>query len=76
MNKILTGSVALAAVLAVPGFAFAADYAYVNQAGEVNMITASNPTEAMTIAPNIHVNSGVLLLDSSADTAIVGDEIN
>lgn len=75
MTKILTGTLALAAILAVPGLSMAADYAYVNANGEVNMVTANTATEALTTAPNIHVRSGVMLM-TDADAGLVGDEVN
>lgn len=74
MNKILVGTLALAAIVAVPGISMAADYAYVNASGEVNMVTAADANTALMTAPNIHVRSGVMLM-SADDAGIVGDNI-
>jgi hypothetical protein len=63
-------------ILALPGFAYAATYAYVNQGGEVMTTIANTPADAIKNAPSIHVHSGVLLLDSAADAAVVGDEVS
>ena len=60
----------------LPAFATAATYAYVNQSGEVRMVTADTPTIAIATAPNIHVHSGVLLLDSAADNEVIGDSVS
>lgn len=70
MNKFIAVVIGIAAA-AVPGLTFAADYAYVNATGEVMMVTASNATEAIRIAPGIHIRSGVMLLDSSEDRVIL-----
>lgn len=73
MNK-LFGIAALGAVLAVPAFSYAAPYAYVNASGEVNMVEAASAQEALTTAPNIHMRSGVMLLQSENDD-ILNDSI-
>ncbi len=75
MKKILVGTLALAAIVAVPGISMAADYAYVNASGEVNMVTAADANTAIMTAPNIHMRSGVMLLTAS-DSGIVGDDVN
>lgn len=66
---------ALALVAAVPGLVVAATYAYVNTAGEVRTMEASNPDQAIMTAPGIHLHSGVMLVDSSSDQAVVGDQV-
>lgn len=76
MNKISLGAFAIAALIALPGAAFAAEYAYVNQAGEVMSVEAINADTAMKTAPNIDEHSGVMLLDSSADMEVVGDSVS
>ncbi len=63
------------ALVATPALSLAATYAYVNQQGEVQTVTADTPQIAITTASNIHRNSGVLLLDSQEDNAVVGDEV-
>ena len=62
--------------MAIPGFAHAATYAYVNKSGEVSTVTADNATTALMTAFNIHINSGVMLLISQLDFGLVGDTIN
>lgn len=74
MKTYILGTLALAA-LVVPAAASAAMYAYVNQAGEVRTVEATDANTAITIAPNIHPRSGVILLDSEADEDLVGDTI-
>jgi hypothetical protein len=62
------GLLALAmALLSLPAFTNAADYAYVDKAGEVKMVTATDWMTAIATALNIHINSGVYLLKSAAD---------
>lgn len=63
-------------VMALPSFAHAATYAYVNQSGEVSTVTADNPTLAMANAFMIDIHSGVMLLLSQLDFGLVGDSIN
>ena len=71
------GTLGAASVIAMtlPALAFAADYGYVNSMGEVNMVQASSPTEAIRIAPGIGIHSGVILLDSQADTDLLDDSV-
>jgi len=45
--------------------ASAATYLYANTSGNLQSIEANNPTEAMAIAPNIAVHSGVMLVSST-----------
>lgn len=61
--------------MAFPALASAATYAYVNTANEVSTVTANDWATAIRTAPNIHRNSGVMLLDTQADFGIVGDSI-
>lgn len=63
------------AVLAVPAYASAAMYAYVNQSGEVNMVEASSANAAISSAPMIHPRSGVMQLSSSSD-GILDDNVS
>lgn len=74
---LLGGTLGLASVIAmsVPALAFAADYGYVNSMGEVNMVQASSPMEAIRIAPGIGIHSGVILLDSQSDTDLLNDSV-
>ncbi len=61
--------------MALPALAMAASYAYVNQSGDVNMVTANDWMTAIATAPNIDAHSGVLLINDSADQALVGSSI-
>lgn len=53
----------------------AASYAYVDNNGDVRSVTADDWMTAINIAPNIHINSGVLLLRASSDFNIVGNNV-
>jgi len=75
MKKLLLGSLALAAVVAIPGVSLAATYAYVNTAGEVMTMDASNASTAISTAPGIHPRSGVMLIETTNDP-VVGDSVN
>lgn len=68
-------SLTLLALMSIPAYAGAASYAYVDASGDVRSVTAIDWMTAIRIAPNIHVHSGVLLLDSAADFSIVGDNV-
>ncbi|MEX2014228.1 MAG: hypothetical protein WD896_02645 [Parcubacteria group bacterium] len=62
--------------LSVPAFSHAATYLYVTQSGQLSNIVANSPTDAMRMAPNIGVHSGVMLLsNTSTDVALVGDHV-
>ena len=75
MKKYILGTLALALVLGGPVAASAAMYAYVNQDGEVRTVEATDPNTAIRTAPGIHPRSGVLLLDSTEDQDVVGDDV-
>lgn len=66
MKKVL-GMFALAAVAALPAVSFAQTYAYVNTAGEVSSVDAATASQALVIAPNIGIHSGVMLLNGSTN---------
>ncbi len=68
-------SLAVIALVSAPAFASAASYAYVDATGEVKSVTANDWMTAIATAPNIHIHSGVFLLLSAADFAVVGDDI-
>jgi hypothetical protein len=58
-----------------PVVASAAVYAYVDTAGEVKSVTATDWMTAIATAPFIHMHSGVMLLSTAADYLIVGDKV-
>lgn len=73
-TQVLIGAVIAMSALfavAVPHQAHAATYAFVNNSGEVSIVSANSPTEALANAFNISIHSGVMLLQSQLD-AIVG----
>lgn len=73
---IIVGSLIFSLALAsLPSFAHAASYAYVDIHGEVKTVVANNWQSAITLAPDIHINSGVLLLNNDADFSIVGNDV-
>lgn len=74
MKKLLLGAFALAAVVAIPGGAFAATYAYVNTAGEVMTVEAASANTALSTAPSIAARSGVMLIEVTSDE-VVGDSV-
>ena len=76
MKKIFLGALALAGVLAGPAISYAQMYAYVDATGDVRTIDTTDAMTALNTAPNIHARSGVMLLDSSADNEVVGDDVN
>lgn len=55
------------ALISIPAFAQAADYAYVDAQGEVKSVTANDWMTAIATAANIAFDSGVYLLKSAAD---------
>lgn len=63
---VLIGAGLVAMVLAImsfPSFASAATYAFVDQSSNVRSIVADTWQTAIASAPNIHINSGVMLLN-------------
>lgn len=75
-TRVAVLGLAMLAVLAVPLFASAATFAYVDQAGAVRMVVADAPLVAIATAPNIHVHSGVIQLMTQTDYNIVGGQVN
>ena len=76
VHMLVAALIAVAAVFAVsaPLQAHAATYAFVNTSGEVSIIAAESPEQALMSAFNISIHSGVMLLQSQFD-AIVGDRV-
>lgn len=68
--------VAAFAIMAAPALTHAASYAYVHQSGNVSIVIADTWMAAIATAPGIAIHSGVLLLDSLDDSAVVGDNVN
>lgn len=60
-------------LLVLPGLTRAATYAYVDNSGDVKSVIATDWRTAIATAFNIYIHSGVLLLDSAEDMAVVGD---
>jgi uncharacterized membrane protein (DUF485 family) len=67
LTAVTTLVVLAIAMLSMPAFSNAADYAYVDAQGEVKSVTATDWMTAIKTALNIHINSGVYLLKSAAD---------
>lgn len=63
-------------VMALPTFVHAATYAFVNQSAEVSIVNADDPMTAIATAYRIDAHSGVILLKSQADYAIVGKSVS
>lgn len=61
MKKITTASIALAISL-LPVIAFASTYQYIDRNGTLRSVEANSPTQALAIAPNIALHSGVMLI--------------
>lgn len=75
-NYIQAGIITAAIVaLGLPGLAQAALYAYVDNTGDVKAVTANDWMTAINTAPNISAHSGVLLLNTSSDQNIIGDQV-
>lgn len=71
-RALIAATVASSGLLAIPSFAHAATYAFVNQSGFVSTVVANDWMTAIRTATNISAHSGVLLLDSASDYGIVG----
>lgn len=67
LTAVTTLVVLAIAMLSMPAFSNAADYAYVDAQGEVKSVTATDWMTAIATALNIHIHSGVYLLKSAAD---------
>lgn len=72
---IIGGALVAGFLLSVPVFASAASFAYVNRSGEVSMVTATTPEDAIRTAPLIAEHSGVMLLQSQTDQELIGDTV-
>ncbi|MEK7080036.1 MAG: hypothetical protein AAB901_01990 [Patescibacteria group bacterium] len=76
MKTLLLGALALTAIVSLPGVTLAATYAYVNTAGEVMTTEAPTASNGLMPAPNIGVHSGVMIVDTADDSAVVGDSVS
>lgn len=65
----------VATFVTLPAFASAATYAYVDTTGEVKPVVADTWQQAIAKAVGIHIHSGVMILDSSSDFDIVGNDV-
>lgn len=63
------------AFIVAPAMASAATYGYVDTSGEVKTVTANDWMTAIATAPLISLHSGVMLLATAADYAVVGDTV-
>lgn len=73
---VIMGVVGALLILAVPMFASAATFAYVDRVGAVRMVTADAPLVAIATAPDIHPRSGVIQLMTQTDYELVGDQVS
>lgn len=76
MKTFILGALALAATATIPAAAFAATFAYVDQAGDVRTVTADNAQAALLTAPSIDEHSGVMIIDSADDAGIIGNNVS
>lgn len=65
--------IATLALLVLPVLTQAATYAYVDNSGNVRSVVANDWQTAIATAFNIYIHSGVLLLTSTGDFGIIGD---
>jgi hypothetical protein len=65
----------MAAMLVTPAFASAATYAYVDAMGDVKSVTANDWMSAIATAPNIHIHSGVMILNTALNFTVVNGEV-
>lgn len=56
-------------VMILPSMSHAASYAYVNQSGNVSVVSATSWMAAIANAPGIAIHSGVILLDNLFGTS-------
>lgn len=61
-------TLALAAALIFPVFAYASTYAYINTSGNMTYTQANSSADALATAPNLAVHSGVMLVTVGGTT--------
>ena len=67
MKTLLIGTLAIAALVAVPTAGIAATYQYVDVNGNVSAVTADSASQALTVS-NLHPESGVMLATNGGVT--------
>lgn len=72
MKQLTTTLVALA-VLVLPAVSLASTYQYVNSAGALQSTEANSSAEALAIASNLGIHSGVMLLGTNGIGGIGGN---
>ncbi len=72
----LLGAFLALGIVALPAISFAETYAYVHTSGEVRSVTANDPMTAIATAVGRAMHSGVILLNSQADTDLLGDNVS
>jgi len=88
MNKITTGAgnvssldteislvIAVVAFMSIPALSMAANYGFVNNLGNVSMVSANDALTAIAIAPNISTHSGVILLTTQMSSDLLNDRV-
>ena len=73
--SVIIAAVVLMTMFALPAFASASTYAYVDQSGNVRSTESGTWQSAITTAPNIDQHSGVMLL-TSLNGSIMGTHVN
>lgn len=73
--KLTSGLLAALAIAVTPAMSYAANYAFVNNSGEVSMVIANTWEQAIATAFNIDEHSGVILLNTLQNTGLVGDHV-
>lgn len=63
-------TLALVGALFFPMFSYAATYEYINTSGNLSSTTASSSSDAIANAPNIHANSGVMLVGGTGGSLV------
>lgn len=76
MTKYISAFILAFSFMALPSMAQAATYAFVNQSGNVSTVVANDPNTAIATAFNIHPRSGVMLLNTTGDYNIVGNNVS
>jgi hypothetical protein len=67
MKAKIIGGLLLSGAFIIPVASHAAIYEYVNTNGNVAMVMATTPSQAIATAPNIAPTSGVLLMGDPSD---------